>query len=345
MQFSLLESDLSYIYSKVQSLLPKLHNANIFITGANGFFGIWLIESLLYLNKEENLNIDIYALSRSKESFYRKYPHLERFSPLKLVEGTVLDYSVEVEKLDYIVHAANLPFDNSADWATRHINYGIIGTQNIFETAKKHDVQSILITSSGAVYRNFDADIPFKEDDLQVDCSYASVYAQTKKVTEQLAKDFSERENIPCAITRCFAFAGAYLPLESFAFGEFIKNAILGEDIIIKSDGQATRSYLYATDLVVCLLTILLQNKAFNLYNIGSDKGISLKELAKAIGDKYTLQVKVLGKEDKGNAPKAYVPNIEKFQSDYTLNAPHDLEYCIEKMYAWNKRFYIKREV
>ena len=68
------EEDLLHIYNDTQSLWDALRNKRIFITGATGFFGKWLLESFLFINNKLSLNAHICALSRNPQSFLEEYP-------------------------------------------------------------------------------------------------------------------------------------------------------------------------------------------------------------------------------------------------------------------------------
>ena len=49
-------SDLDHVLEHTEHLWRELRNERIFITGGTGFFGSWLLEILLYANKENKLN-------------------------------------------------------------------------------------------------------------------------------------------------------------------------------------------------------------------------------------------------------------------------------------------------
>ncbi len=339
MQFSIFEDDLTYIQGQISSLIPQLKNKKIFLTGANGFIGIWLMESLLFLNAKNNLNIETYALSRSKNKFFQNFPHLKEHHGLNIIEGTIKDYANNFSSLDYIIHGANLPYSDSSNWASKHLEYAFIGTQKVIETAKQYQVKSLLFLSSGAVYNNFitQHDNDYNEEDLIITNTNPQIYSMGKIVSEQLLKDFFENSSIPVSIARCFAFAGAHLPLENFALGNFIKNAILKEDIVINGTGEDKRSYLYGADLVVCLLYMLTKVSDFQIYNVGCDKSISIKNLAENIAKQYGLGIKILGQNTSGNAPASYIPDLKKVKNDFAIQSTIELPSAIEKMYEWNK--------
>ena len=54
--------------------LKYFKNCNIFLTGATGFFGKWILSSIQYFNKNYNTNINVVGLSRNPKLFLSKYP-------------------------------------------------------------------------------------------------------------------------------------------------------------------------------------------------------------------------------------------------------------------------------
>ena len=74
-----------------------LHNKTIFITGATGFLGMWLIRSIDYLNKTLYLNIKIIILLRSKN----KKKLFENFKNIKIdyINGSVTNFNFKKKTL------------------------------------------------------------------------------------------------------------------------------------------------------------------------------------------------------------------------------------------------------
>ena len=58
----------------------ELKNKSVFITGATGLFGLWLLEFLLFLNKKYDFNISITILTRSYNNFISKYPKFKDYN-------------------------------------------------------------------------------------------------------------------------------------------------------------------------------------------------------------------------------------------------------------------------
>ncbi len=319
MNFSISNEDLSLIESNLSPVFEKLYNSAFFLTGAKGFFGIWIIESLLYLNEKDNLNITIYALTRSAKLFYELYPHLAQYKALKVIDGDPLNHQNKFYKLDYIIHAANYPYNGEKYWATKHLEYALKGTINITNLAKIHNVKAFLFTSSGSVYNSFHQlnGSCFTEESLKLDTSVPQIYSQAKILSEQILIDFYNNTKIPTTIARCFSFYGKHIPLQNFALGNFIENVIKQENIQVMGDGKSQRTYMYAPELMSCLFYLLLSNTKLETINIGSDKAVSIKELACFLSEEYHLPLVIHNKEDNGVGPKHYIPCIDKLNTRY----------------------------
>ena len=104
-----------------------------------------------------------------------------------------------------------------------------------------------------------------------------------------------------------------------FAIGNFINDVLSDREIVIKGDGTPLRSYMYATDLVVWLLTILLKGEVNKPYNVGSDKSISILDIALLVNgfQKSNKEVRVLSARN-DRIREQYIPDLTR--SIETLN-------------------------
>ena len=55
-----------------------MREMRLFLTGGTGFFGKWLLESILWMNNEYSLNATATVLTRDPDKFVRKFPDLKR---------------------------------------------------------------------------------------------------------------------------------------------------------------------------------------------------------------------------------------------------------------------------
>ena len=69
-----LHEDLDHILVHTSDLWEELRNKKIFITGGTGFFGCWLLESLIWANDKLGINADAVVLTRDYNAFHKKSP-------------------------------------------------------------------------------------------------------------------------------------------------------------------------------------------------------------------------------------------------------------------------------
>ena len=293
----------------------------IFLTGGTGFFGKSILDML---KRGFKSNTEFVILSRDPQKFLHEYPQYATLSNVRFIRGDVLDFDFPQEKFDSIIHAATPAVTTLAPGEMRHIIIG--GTQRVLEFAKSCGAEKLLFTSSGAVYgpqgecHNVPEDFP---------CNPVTEYGIAKLDAEKLCID----SGVPTYIARCFAFVGPHLARDiHFAIGNFIGNALQKEDIIIKGDGTAFRSYLYADDLVEWLFAILERGKAGRPYNVGSPHGLSIADLAKEVSRCFgnTSKIQILTSPTPGAPVSRYVPDTSRAEKELGLQVKIPLAKAID---------------
>jgi nucleoside-diphosphate-sugar epimerase len=319
--------DLEHIFENTQDIWESFRGKSIFLTGGTGFFGKWLLESFIYINEKLELNATITTLTRNPEAFLMEYPfYKEHTNIVHFVKGDILTYDFNLEeKFQFIIHAATAASESlNKSNPLLMMDTITIGTRRVLDFAITQPLEGFLFVSSGAIYGKQ----PWNQTHINEDDSFKininksnSAYAEGKRIAELYSSTYFEKYNLPVKIARCFAFVGPYLPLDShFAIGNFINNAIKNEDIIIKGDGSTIRSYMYASDLMVWLWKILMKGEINKPYNVGSNDGVSIKQLAEKISSISNTQVKVkiLGSPVKKEDVDIYCPEIKMI---YNLGA------------------------
>ena len=321
----------------------------ILITGASGFFGKWLIETLLWAIEVLEIELNITILTRNKNTFCSNVPLTKNLVFEKKISFIETDLSkVDTSKfrnIDYIFHfATNSSPNKDLDWAREQFNSSISGIRNVLEIAKNNPSCSVLVSSSGAIYKQLDSifndgfEETFNGPSEYLSDSY--LYQLSKKNIEAISAFYSKKYGIRVLICRCFAFTGAYLPLSSnFAIGNFIESAILGKDILINSDGKSIRSYMYMSDLIIWLVSILQRGDSSRPYNVGSPFKISIADLAFSVKELCNPNIKIVTTNiNKENS--IYYPSSDRVKRELNLDISVQLDEAILKTYNWYKNFY-----
>ena len=341
------EDDLKSILKNSELSFQQMKNTNIFISGATGFFGKWLIQSLLYASDHLNLNIKITILTRNKLKSINEQAWLRNLA-VSILEGDVSDFTFPKEKFHYIIHAATEASARlNEDSPEKMADTIIDGTRRMLKMAVLSDCPNFLFVSSGAVYGKQAPDVIQVKEDSLISPSVTDVgnsYAESKRMAELYCQFYQKKKLINLSIARCFAFVGPYLPLgEHFAIGNFINNLLKSETISLSGDGSPIRTYMYPTDLIEWLLKILINEKSGEPYNVGSNEEIQILELAKLIDeqrDNYYLPTSAKGlcvtaALDPSANRNAYVPSIEKSKECFDLSIKVDLREAISRTISW----------
>lgn len=276
------------VCSVIERELPweQLDHKRIMITGANGFISYYLVLSCLVRNDQYDCGITVYGLVRSLEHAKKKYGNILERDDIHLCVQDVCD-AIDIEKVDYIIHAASqasaFHFENDP---VGTINANLLGTQRILELARKCEAEVLMISSLKVYgsFQNASQDLIKEEDSGYIDqISYKNCYAMGKRAAETLCASYSKQYDIPIKIVRPSYIYGPTTMSDDRVWAQFIANVIRNEDIVLKSNGAAYRSYCYVTDTVAAIFTVLVKGKNMQPYNISSEKSnISIRNFARA---------------------------------------------------------------
>jgi nucleoside-diphosphate-sugar epimerase len=319
---------------RAENDLRNLDGARIFLTGGTGFFGRWLLELLARAQDRLGLDIEVTVLTRNIDAFAATQPRHVRSTHLRPVAGDVRDFDFPHGSFSHVIHAAT---DTSAlADRDRMAQIAVIaeGTRRILEFSRKAAVQRLLYVSSGAVYGRQPSSLPRIAEHYEGACDTLdprSAYGNAKRLAEQMCAVTTANKETACIIARCFAFVGPGLPLDGhFAIGNFIRDALQGQPVVVTGDGTSLRSYLYAGDLAAWLLALLVRGRPGSAYNVGSDDGYSIADVA----DRVARLISGTGVEIRGipepDAPRSrYLPDIGRARRELGLDVWTSLDEAI----------------
>ena len=312
-----MEKDLKYIKEKID--LKRMKNKTVLLIGSDGFLGKWFADLFDYINIT-----------------YTKYD---------ITEGKDICNPINLPKHDFVINCAGIASpEKYTEFPVETLDVSYIGTRNVLEYCKKHEVESLLMFSSSEVYGtpNIEA-IPTKEDYIGTipSMSDRSCYDIGKQALETLSYIYYKKHGINLKIVRPFNVYGPHMGLtDNRVLSNWFRAYIHGQPIKVYGHGNQTRTFCYASDAISMMMGVLLDGKNGEVYNIGNPRPeINMRDFAILFCDNIGGQY---GREPypdnyPSDEPIRRCPDINKVIKTTGIKPKVDLELGLKKM----KEFYI----
>ena len=257
------------------------------ITGGAGFIGGHLAEKLL---EQENCEKVIIIDNLSTGSL-DNLKAIENHPKLQVVIADLTDNDLDlaqyVSEIDCIYHlAAAVGVELVVKEPGHTIYTNVHGTERILDEAVKFN-KRIIVASTSEVYGKSDRAYFSETDDLLIGCPTHSrwSYACSKLLDEFYALAYYKSHNLAATVVRFFNTVG---PRQTGQYGmvipRFVEAALQNKAIRVYGDGSQSRCFCHVFDTVRALLALADKQESFGqIYNIGSQRQISILELAKLI--------------------------------------------------------------
>jgi dTDP-glucose 4,6-dehydratase len=251
-------------------------NKNILITGAAGFIAsavtnllvnkyseikFYGLDKMSYCSNEKNLKLSI-----DKENF--------KFIQGDICEIDFMKFIFSEYKIDTVMHfAAYSHVDHSFGNSLIFSQNNIIGTHTLLEVSKINKIKLFIHISTDEVY----GDKEGNSDEYSL-LDPTNPYSASKAAAENLVRGYYHSFKLPVIITRGNNVYGPTQYPEK-AIPRFCLRLLQGKKCEIQGSGQQTRSFLYIDDVADAFELILFKGKIGEIYNIGSDREISILEV------------------------------------------------------------------
>src|SRR5262245_60742492 len=146
--------DLELILTHTEDLWKTLGNERLFVTGGTGFFGRWVLETLVYANARLGLRASALVLTRDAALFRRQMPALGSNAAIAFHEGDLARFAFPDGEFSHVLHmgtTTSLATFQKEPPLAKFENI-VTGTERTLEFAVKCRARKFLLTSSGAIY-------------------------------------------------------------------------------------------------------------------------------------------------------------------------------------------------
>lgn len=245
----------------------------VLITGGCGFIGTHLLELIL---KETDYRILVadklsYAAdARNISKFTQQNNYNEdriKFYYADIANSTALGSIFNDNKIDGVINvAAESHVDNSISGPEPFVYSNIIGTFNLLELSKKHNINKFLQVSTDEVYGSASNMNMFDEAEK---LNPSSIYSASKASADLLAMSYYRTHGMHVNITRCSNNYGPYQHHEKL-LPKVILNALSDKEIPVYGNGTNTREWIYAKDHCRAILTAFHEGLTGEIYNVST---------------------------------------------------------------------------
>ncbi|MFX0196784.1 MAG: GDP-mannose 4,6-dehydratase [Candidatus Hodarchaeota archaeon] len=316
-------------------------NRNVFVTGATGLLGSWLVRKLI----EKGANTTCLVRDWVPRSYLILSGSLDK---VNVVRGELEDYHIVLRAInEYEIETVfHLGAQTIVGTASRSVlstfEANIKGTWNVLETCRQCSklVKQVIIASSDKAYGEHET-LPYSED---TPLRGRFPYDVSKACSDLLAMSYFYSFGLPVGITRCGnLYGGGDLNFNRIIPGT-IKSVLLEKRPIVRSDGKYIRDYFYVEDAVEAYLHFAKEMDNQKLYGEGFNFGT---ETPVTVIDLVSLILKLMGREDleplilneASNEIRRQYLDCTKAMKKLNWKAKYPLDEGLEKTITWYKEY------
>lgn len=310
----------------------KDYTMKALVLGAAGFIGRNLLQSL------HSSNCQIIAYDKPRNFGLLK----QCLGDMHLIGG---DFSNEnrwdelLVGVDVCYHLISVSTPKSSnDDPISDVSGNVIGTLRLLESAKKHRVRIVFVSSGGTVYGAVDSSSITEDHPTNPLCSYGI----TKLTIEKYLLSYRELYGLHTISLRVANPYGSWQNPNALqgAIGVFIGRALRGEIIDIWGNGSVIRDYIYISDVTNALMMASHYDGQHHVFNIGSGQGTSLLDILKMIEQIIGSPIKIDYHPARAFDVKKNVLSVQKAKNELLWSPQISLAVGLENTIAWMRRHF-----
>jgi dTDP-glucose 4,6-dehydratase len=251
----------------------------LLVTGGAGFIGSHFVRTVLQDGYPGLEGVEVTVLDKlTYAGNLANLAPIEGLDRYRFVKGDIVaaeDLDAALPGHDAIVNfAAESHVDRSITGANEFVLTNVLGAQQVFEAAMRHDIPRVVHVSTDEVYGSIPVGA-WREDHI---LEPNSPYSAAKAGADLLARAYWTTYRLNVAVTRCSNNYGPYQYPEK-VIPLFVTNLIDGKNVPLYGDGLNVRDWLHVDDHCRGIALVLTSGAAGEVYNIGGGRELTNKEL------------------------------------------------------------------
>jgi dTDP-glucose 4,6-dehydratase len=278
----------------------------VVITGAAGFIGSHLAETLL------DRNYEVIGIDNLLTGSTANIAHLQN-RDFTFIKHDITNYIYIEGPVDFVLHWASpaSPIDY-LELPIPTLKVGALGTHKALGLAKAKNARFVLASTS-EVYGD-----PLEHPQKETYWGNVNpigprgVYDEAKRFAEAMTVAYHRFHGLDTKIVRIFNTYGPRMRVnDGRAVPAFISQALRNEDVTVFGDGTQTRSFTYITDLVDGIIKLMLSN-VNDPVNIGNPREMTIEQIAKTIITMTGAKSKIVYRPLPTDDPRVRQPDITR---------------------------------
>lgn len=304
--------------------------SRILVTGAAGFLGSHLVDSLL-ADGHEVIGMDnqVSGTPNNLESalYHKNFTYYDH---------DVTEFIHVSGDLDVVMHLASLASPVFyREFPIKTLKVGALGTHKTLGLAREKDAK-YFFTSTSEVYGDPEVNPQPETYRGNVDpYGPRSCYDESKRYGEALVRAYRDQHDLDVRVARIFNTYGPRMRLDDGrVIPNFMKQALTDRDLTVYGDGSQTRSFCYVDDMIDGLRA-LLDSDVEEPVNIGNPDERTIEELAELVIDVTESESGITHQELPPQDPKVRRPDITKATSETGWKPSIDLRDGLDRSLAY----------
>ncbi len=306
------------------------------VTGAAGFIGSHLVESLL-ADGHEVVGIDGFTDYYPRATKEANLRGARDHSSFRFVEGYLQDLPLRdlLAGAQTVFHLA-AQAGVRASWGRdfhHYSDHNVLATQRLLEAALAAGAPRVVYASSSSVYGE-SPQLPLREDAA---CRPVSPYGVTKLAGEHLVRLYHLSHALPTVSLRYFTVYGPR-QRPDMAFHRFLSAARDGEAVRVFGDGTQTRDFTFVADIVAANRAAAVSGRPGSVYNVGGGERLALLDVLRTIEEVTGRPLRIVHEEVQKGDMRDTFADTSAARRDLEFRSTVGLPEGLRREWDWIRR-------